>query len=528
MANESISVKPGKDRLINLLETIGKGDLKIPVFQRAFVWTEKEMLELFDSIANGYPIGSLLFWKPREQFQCYDTFGPYTTPSQNIDVKYLLDGFQRLSTLFGVLSNPAKYDRCYNQGDLVKFSIYYDLTNDEFTYQKKKVVDVRLIPLYVLIDTFEFLNYMDVIRSVSNSKEEASYLINKAQVLAKAFIDYEIPFIDIRGGDIVSAVEIFSRINSTGLPISTDWMVSALSFNPNKNFHFIHRINSFLIDLEPFNFENLNRETILHCIEASTNKSYFDVKIEELARRPEFPSTVNYTLDNIKRAVNFLYDEINVIDLKLVPYNLQIIFLCEFFRLNPAPVRTQLDAIVNWFWVTSYTNYFTVYATISKQRLALDVFRKFARGEINSPIYFADTYKPWVVYPIPEKIDLGSVRCKSLVLFMLNHVLNTSGVKVLDQRKNLEIRYLSVDRNIHGAVVTSSGLNCSFDVLLKGEARKNDASQLLSNPHKHYPEFFISEEMTSSNNVTLILEERFRMIRDEEKAFVEHLGLAYS
>lgn len=37
----------------------------LPSLQREFVWTDKQLIRLFDSIMRGYPIGSFLFWQPR-------------------------------------------------------------------------------------------------------------------------------------------------------------------------------------------------------------------------------------------------------------------------------------------------------------------------------------------------------------------------------------------------------------------------------------------------------------------------------
>ena len=51
-------------RLFYYLEDFEKGLIRIPLFQRDSVWNDKKKLELFDSIKKGYPIGSVLFWRP--------------------------------------------------------------------------------------------------------------------------------------------------------------------------------------------------------------------------------------------------------------------------------------------------------------------------------------------------------------------------------------------------------------------------------------------------------------------------------
>ena len=49
--------------LKNIIDDVKKGEIKIPQFQRKFVWKEQQALDLLDSIANNYPIGSLLLWR---------------------------------------------------------------------------------------------------------------------------------------------------------------------------------------------------------------------------------------------------------------------------------------------------------------------------------------------------------------------------------------------------------------------------------------------------------------------------------
>ena len=34
----------------------------LPAIQREFVWTADQIIELFDSVMRGYPVGSFLYW----------------------------------------------------------------------------------------------------------------------------------------------------------------------------------------------------------------------------------------------------------------------------------------------------------------------------------------------------------------------------------------------------------------------------------------------------------------------------------
>jgi hypothetical protein len=522
---ENITVRPNKDRLINILDDINKGRIKIPLFQREFVWKDKQMIELFDSMQKGYPIGSLLFWKPQEEYKYYENFGPYKIDEKSNDVKYVLDGFQRLSTLFGALTNPNRLPQYKKETPSKGYAIFYDLIEEEFTYSRKRTPDINLIPLYVLIDTFDFLSFISDMQKLVASEDMYNKLVTKAKQLAKTFVDYEIPYIDITGGDISSSVDIFSRINSTGTRISTDWMVSALSYNPNEGFLFSEKIEEFILKLEKYNFENLSRETILHCIESATGKSYFDVKAESLARDYNFPIIVLSTLKHIERAINFLVAELNVIEYRLLPYNTQLIFLTEFFRLNPNPLKYQEEKLKNWFWITSYSNYFTI-TSISKQRRALLEFRQFAEGLNENPVFYPEPNQTFNTSSTPDKIDFGSVRSKTLMLFMLNRFYENE-IK-FDDYPTLELRYLTSGKKTTGNLVPmrSNDINIPNSFMDK----KNDASFLLKEPGNQY-RYFLNPDIFNlfhTLNFELMISNRLDLIRKLEADFVSSLGLQYS
>lgn len=86
----------------------------IPAMQRPFVWGKKDIIKLFDSIYNGYPIGSALAWET--QYENPNNLGalrayrfPHIRTQENNRIEahldsgeqitYVLDGQQRLTSL---------------------------------------------------------------------------------------------------------------------------------------------------------------------------------------------------------------------------------------------------------------------------------------------------------------------------------------------------------------------------------------------------------------------------------------------
>ena len=45
-----------------LVERIAAGKIRVPRFQRDFVWKQQDMHALLDSVFQGFPIGSILVW----------------------------------------------------------------------------------------------------------------------------------------------------------------------------------------------------------------------------------------------------------------------------------------------------------------------------------------------------------------------------------------------------------------------------------------------------------------------------------
>ena len=88
-----------------LMSDIDKGNLKIPQFQRDFIWDKPRSAKLIDSILKGYPIGTFVIWKTKEELRYIKDLGGTTLPpTQKGDyVHYILDGQQRLTTLFACL-----------------------------------------------------------------------------------------------------------------------------------------------------------------------------------------------------------------------------------------------------------------------------------------------------------------------------------------------------------------------------------------------------------------------------------------
>ncbi|RAU82786.1 DUF262 domain-containing protein [Pontibacter arcticus] len=541
MNANNIQIHTRVRRLFHYIDDFQRGLIRVPAFQREFVWTRKDKIDLFDSIKKGYPIGSILFWRPDEHTKSNffrlesEKIGSYYIPNRTGDFFYILDGFQRMSTLFGCLVNPYQTDLLRDDKEWFKeFNLVYNLQEDKFEfYNKVEFYDLPIhkVPLYRFVDSKEFFSFQKQLL-VSNLPEKSiNDFLKKYENLSSKLIDYNVPSIDIIGGTVREAVDIFSRVNSTGAKISDDWKISALSFDEEKNFRLGTEIDKLLEELKKYNFQNIKREVILQCIINSFGKVFFDntTKLEDLAVSRDFVDKARETLTNIKKAVYFLYNELLVLNHKLLPYNNQLIFITDFFAKIQQPSFAQLETLKRWFWITSYSNYFTIY-NLSKQRLAYNKFQDFINGISFEPVYKDNPDKNFIVTKLPSKINLGSVRAKSLALFMLNRLKDLSS----NYERIQGYKMLPLFQKLDSSEELASIENTFFMLIYDNEGLLNDRgkdleSWLLSDDDlaKYFISDVIKNVYRSSFSKSAVLELRRKSIIKAEKEFVYNLDMIY-
>ena len=424
-------------RLSYYLDDFEKGRIRIPLFQRDIVWGYKKKLLLFDSIKNGYPIGTILFWRPEKKENIkydLDILGSYYLNEKDSDFFYILDGYQRLSTLLNCLTNPKKTtlerdDEIWYQ----EFSIYYDLSTEKFkSYGGSDIrkLEVYQVPLFVFADSINFYDFQEEISKEQIDDETKNVYIQRYKQIGSVFSDYLIPSIDLIGGNIDEAIKIFNRVNSAGSPIKDVSKLSALTIN--DEFRLGTLISKTLQKIENINFypnkkrESFKEKFVFKTIQSSFGPLYLDTKatdVETLSKKENFSDIVNLTLDNCIEVVKFLKEELLILDLKYIPANLHFIFLVQYFNLKGKPFNRDIQELKKWFWKTTYANYFTVFNP-AKRKKAFEHFLNYTKGNASNPFYYDKDIKEFFVEKFPNIIDFGGVRKTGLALFMVNYSIN--------------------------------------------------------------------------------------------------------
>lgn len=372
--------QPTVDRVEELASRILTGDIILPKFQRDFVWRKRQIIDLWDSIARNYPIGSVLLWRSREVLHAERTIadlriGP---TKEDYPVNYLLDGQQRLSSVCGAL---------YWQGDDPdsQWNIAYDLRDKRFfhmdTLESPPNHQVRL---NWLADASLFFRQLG--RTSSEADNDA--LDQAGNELFNRLKDYKIATVTLLEMPIEDVGPIFERINSRGTRLTIVDLMRAATWS--DKFDLFDQIDALLRDIEDKDFGGLDRKVILRSLSSAAGGGFSEDSIDNL--RKYDPDALikasDATRDAYKRAVDFLATDLAIPSDQNIPYANQVVLLSEVFRLLPAPNAAQRLSLQRWFWRTAVTGYFGGWNTgnMASDQQAAREFAAGAAAELVAPV----------------------------------------------------------------------------------------------------------------------------------------------
>ncbi len=446
---DSSQVKPEIVFIFELLKDIREGKIRIPRFQRPYVWRRGQMIDLLDSIRRHYPIGSLLVWDTESKYASTSRIGPVEVGPPTGNASYVLDGHQRLSTLAGAFLRDGHKD-VEGVDDPGRWMIWYNLDKEYFEHQRPTDIRSWHFPLWKLLDTFDFLNECERLKEEGGAK--AQEYVERIRQLLEGFQSYKIPVVRILNTDLGQAVEIFARLNSKGQRISTDQIVSALAYGEGDrgvtDFNLATEIDKILQDIRELGFGGLQREFILRTVLAVLGEDIYQKDWTQIfigktragkdrsGLKSRLPDSIEPTKKALVRSIDFLRGQGIDTD-KLLPYSMQIVLLAVFFHRCPEPTETQRKLLQRWLWVSSCTGWFRS-ANPSRIGWLIDELRDAAENPGVSELKQIALEAP--ALPFPSNFDWRSSRVRCTVLAMLELQPRDTEGKTMDKAWELIVK----------------------------------------------------------------------------------------
>lgn len=238
-----------------IIDRVTSGEIRIPAFQREWVWTPQQVSFLLDSIYKNFPVGTVFLWKTSTRLESERELGNFTIPDPRKEhpVYYVLDGQQRLTSLFSVFQTDLTSSNNYEWLD-----IYFDFDASDDIQESKFValadVDVvanKHFPMSVIFDSGKF--YIEVSKLDQTKRDN----ILKVQQM---FQEYSLPTQEFETDSKESIAIVFERINRAGTPLNTYQLLTAWSWS--ADFDLQDEFSELSEELRPFGFGNLAKTKI--------------------------------------------------------------------------------------------------------------------------------------------------------------------------------------------------------------------------------------------------------------------------
>lgn len=355
------------DKIRNHIED---GNIKIPPFQRGFVWDKDQICSFLDSIYRDFPVGSILLWNSKENLKSRRSIGGFLLPEKETEwpVNYVLDGQQRLTALYGVFCRDRRQDQNNDANiDPHLFDIFFDLIDDRFVHADELDEGHANLKMSTLFDVGKF--HKEVNRLKAPYKK-------KAEKVQYQFSNYEVPIIVTEKQEKDQVGRIFERINNTGEKLTLlDLMVA---WTWSEDFHLKEEINDIRESLASKGFEDTDDKILLQCIAAvirQTTKTRDIMNLDPKAVRESIPKVRR----SIEKAVDFLATEFNISSGDFLPHSHQIVPLTFFFSAVKHAGTAQRNILKKWFWRTAFSRRYAG-STDQKMNDDIEFFAEAARN----------------------------------------------------------------------------------------------------------------------------------------------------
>lgn len=321
-----------------------EGKVRVPVFQRSLKWRSRHVIELFDSLYRGYPVGSLLFTK-RSASAGRVLVGPILVNAPELSQAWwVVDGQQRITALTVCLGRDLPLPTRATDQD--PYVLYFDAERQSFEAPPaSNEIPTTWVPVPELLDgssltewafTWQHRDDQDLRRAVF----EAGARLR----------EYPIPLYLIETEDEEIAEKIFYRTNKSGVPLEWTEVHDALfgSRGPAPS-----TLSDLAEDLSSVGLGRLSEKRLLTCLLALRGHDPTRTLAKHLQRDPAIlRDAVQEALPILRDVFSFLRADVEIPHLELLPKSILLDVLVRFFARHREPNARTRTLLARWFWRT--------------------------------------------------------------------------------------------------------------------------------------------------------------------------------
>jgi hypothetical protein len=465
----------------SILDEIGKGLIRIPAFQRGFVWEPDRVALLMDSIYKKYPFGTLLIWRTNTRLKHDRKLGPFILPEpvEQYPIEYVLDGQQRLTAIYCVFTSALDLDQSFEWKDIYfDLSVGDDAQGQQFLALAPTEVDSeKHFPLRAMFNSTEY-------RRLTRPFSEA--LAERIDHVYTRFQQVQIPSNVYQTEEKSVVSVIFERINRQGLPLDTLQLLSAWTWS--EDFQLQAEFDSLFEEIEEFGFntDDAEENLVLRCCAAVLNSDPAPDALLNLSGK-EVRDGFERVKNGIRGAIDFLKESVLVTRVQQLPFQTILVPLSVFFAAERDSeiklTNEQRRTLNGWFWWTCWSRRYSS-GVLRNLKTDIDFMSSVKALQLPNRIRFDRESLAQETFFLTNKSQMSTVNTKTFILLL---VQRTPRSFLSGQRVSFEDKYRMSNRSEFHHVYPRAFLKstskqedadclANFAVLSKADNRQISAS----------------------------------------------------
>lgn len=502
--------------LQRVFQELERGNLRIPRFQRAYVWERSKIVKLLNSISMSYPIGSFFLWETDTSMEAFGRditeFGFPKKPQGNYFM-FILDGQQRITSLYVSLMGKTLNEVDYS-------TICYNLDSKKFKLPQLKT-EQHNIPVWKIWDAKEYSNLL--MEYAKNGDFERMQALKECQ---EFLYNYPISIIMSRKMGLEEVVDIFERINQGGKRLSLFDLVHATVWS--QDFDLREKIKDFNNEKAISLFGKIGGEIFTQSL--SLNIKHDCTKLVQLKlTNQECINAWARTIECMRIAIDYV-KSLGAQNLSILPYANMLAIIQHYLYIGKyngiQPIHTKL--ISDWFWTVTFSNRYSS-STLTRMNEDANWISRIVAGENESRIFSislkADDLKR-------VRMNTTSVVKNGILCLMASNgprdfdngqvvTLDNTNASRSNSKENHHFFPFSL-RNTFGLTTNEANSVLNFAFISK----RLNGSILNKRPSKYLAEYANATDKIVENLAThFISEKAFEAAKDDNfNAFIEERG----
>lgn len=371
MISDIESPKANPENLLVLVKQAYEGRVVVPDFQRSFVWSREDIEELLVSIFLGYFIGTFLMLDtsssdplfPFRPIEGLARVNPHANPSSQSTIRLILDGQQRITSLFYALYEPdiplkwTSYPyRFFLRLDRALVGEIEDAIEGISQWDTRRVKEIqqlvqahRALPISSLREAGRFYRWLYNEQTAWPSHDER----NQIEALFQRLAQFMIPVVALpreTGKDNI--VNIFERINRTGVRLSLFDLAAARLYVKNVK---LHELWKAFEGGEPDAAEIVRPESFLRIIalmEGKVPRKGNLIDVVDSLDKPSFERRWHEATKAVVAAHERIRYHYGAFNERLIPYSTMVVPLAVMLHMLEHRHAGEKDyrKIDRWYW----------------------------------------------------------------------------------------------------------------------------------------------------------------------------------